>query len=89
MSIASKGPANFTLRYIHDSTSNPLPKAPPARWTGNGGITSLIGAENGIDNTWEQVVLKQLPKALQNFGRPSGNPWSQITNIVQSFLKQG
>uniref|UniRef100_A0A915Q0M6 Metalloendopeptidase n=1 Tax=Setaria digitata TaxID=48799 RepID=A0A915Q0M6_9BILA len=89
MSVALKGPANFTLRYIQDTTSNPLPKAPPARWEGHGGITGLIGAENGIDNTWEQVILKQLPRTLQTFGRPSNNLFADISRILQLFLNQG
>ncbi|VDO37254.1 unnamed protein product [Onchocerca flexuosa] len=86
MSIALKAPANFTLRYIRDSTSNPLPKAPPAQWSGQGGITGLIGAENGVDNTWEHIVLKQLPRTLQTFGRPSHNIFSDISHILQIFL---
>uniref|UniRef100_A0A8R1XVB5 Metalloendopeptidase n=1 Tax=Onchocerca volvulus TaxID=6282 RepID=A0A8R1XVB5_ONCVO len=86
MSIALKAPANFTLRYIRDSTSSPLPKAPPAQWSGQGGITGLIGAENGIDNTWEHIVLKQLPRTLQTFGRPSHNIFSDISHILQIFL---
>lgn len=66
-----------------------MPKAPPAQWTGGGGLTSLIGAENGVDNTWEQIVLKNLPRALQSFGRSSANPFSEIARIVQSFIRQG
>ncbi|KAL3981598.1 Astacin (Peptidase M12A) family protein [Acanthocheilonema viteae] len=85
ISIALKAPANFTLRYIRD----PLPKAPPARWKGHGGITGLIGAENGIDNTWEHVVLKELPRTLQTFGRPSNNLLSDVSRILQLFLNQG
>ncbi|VDN04510.1 unnamed protein product [Thelazia callipaeda] len=87
ISVALKGPASFTLRYIQDSASNALPKAPPARWNGNGGLTALIGAENGIDNTWEQIMLKQLPKVFQNFGRPSTNPLIDISRIVQLLFR--
>ncbi|MCP9266235.1 Metalloendopeptidase [Dirofilaria immitis] len=86
MSIALKAPANFTLRYIRDSTSNPLPRAPPAQWSGQGGLTGLIGAENGIDNTWEHIVLKQLPRTLQNFGQPSKNLFADISHILQLFF---
>uniref|UniRef100_A0A1I7VJ96 ADH_N_2 domain-containing protein n=1 Tax=Loa loa TaxID=7209 RepID=A0A1I7VJ96_LOALO len=69
-------------------TSNPLPKPPPAQWKGYGGITGLIGAENGIDNTWERVVLKELPRTLQTFGRPSKNLFSDISRILQMFFNQ-
>ncbi|EJW73153.1 hypothetical protein WUBG_15939 [Wuchereria bancrofti] len=88
ISVALKAPANFTLRYIQDTTSNPLPKAPPAQWKGYGGITGLIGAENGIDNTWERVILKELPRTLQTFGRPTSNLFSDISRILQIFLIQ-
>ncbi|VIO86037.1 Uncharacterized protein BM_BM8506 [Brugia malayi] len=86
ISVALKAPANFTLRYIQDTTSNPLPKAPPAQWKGYGGITGLIGAENGIDNTWERVILKELPRTLQTFGRPTSNLFSDISRILQIFF---
>ncbi|CAB3400954.1 unnamed protein product [Caenorhabditis bovis] len=63
-SISVVAPANFTMRFIIDSASNVPP--PPAPWEGNGGLTGLLGAnEVGIDNTFEQVVLKDLPRALQ------------------------
>uniref|UniRef100_A0A0M3HUA2 Secreted protein n=1 Tax=Ascaris lumbricoides TaxID=6252 RepID=A0A0M3HUA2_ASCLU len=79
----------FSLSVAEDeriySTTNPLPKPPPAQWNG-GGLTALIAAENGIDNTWEQYVMKQLPNTLRNFGHPARNPWSSIQHIVLSFL---
>ncbi|VDN51487.1 unnamed protein product [Dracunculus medinensis] len=77
ISISIKNPSYFTLRYITDSLLTPVPKPPPDRWNG-GGITALIGAENGIDNSWEHFILKQLPDVLKKIGRPSNNPWSTI-----------
>lgn len=71
-----------------DSTSNPLPKPPPAQWGGHGGITGLIGAENGVDNTWESVILKELPRTFQTFGQPTKNIFSDISRILQLFFNQ-
>ncbi|VDM46611.1 unnamed protein product [Toxocara canis] len=85
ISSAKKRPAEFVLRYIADPSSGALPKPPPAQWNG-GGLTALIGAENGVDSTWEQYLIKQLPNTLRNSGRLSQNPWSNIDRIVQSFI---
>ncbi|VDK17574.1 unnamed protein product [Anisakis simplex] len=85
ISNAQKAPAEFELRYIAASARSALPKPPPAQWNG-GGLTALIGAENGIDSTLEQYVIKQLPNTLRNFGRTRGNPWTGIENIVKSLL---
>ncbi|CAD6185529.1 unnamed protein product [Caenorhabditis auriculariae] len=63
-SISKLSPSNFTVRFILDSAS--ALKPPPAAWEGNGGLTGLLGAnEAGFDNTFEHVVLKDLPRALK------------------------
>ncbi|MFH4975621.1 hypothetical protein AB6A40_002330 [Gnathostoma spinigerum] len=88
ISSATTAPSSFSLRYILDSPDIALPKAPPARWNGGGGLTSLIGAENGIDNTFEQFILKELPRTFRSFGRSShSDPFHLINNFLKSFLK--
>lgn len=83
-SISTEGPANFTIRFITDSASNLPP--PPAAWEGHGGLTGLLGAnEAGIDNTFEHVVLKDLPRALQrNRGAPIGSLFSLLDTFFRS-----
>ncbi|CAI5456407.1 unnamed protein product [Caenorhabditis angaria] len=83
-SISQVAPANFTIRFILDSASHVPP--PPAAWEGNGGLTGLWGAnEVGIDNTLEQVVLKDLPRVLQNSrGKPS---IGSFFSLLDTFLK--
>ncbi|PAV58151.1 hypothetical protein WR25_11777 [Diploscapter pachys] len=82
-SVSNDAPANFTIRYILESASNVAP--PPAEWGGHGGLTGLLGAnEIGIDNTLENVVLKDLPRALQS---SRGAPIGSIFSLLDSFLK--
>ncbi|KAK0397238.1 hypothetical protein QR680_002042 [Steinernema hermaphroditum] len=83
-SNAQKAPANFTVRYVLDQQV--LPKAPPAAWEGGGGLTSLLGSESGIDNTFEKYIFKDLPAAFRNM-RPNGKPLDTINTIVTSFLR--
>ncbi|GMT35897.1 hypothetical protein PFISCL1PPCAC_27194, partial [Pristionchus fissidentatus] len=80
-SVAVEKPSNFTIRYILDSSAG-LPKPPPAAWEGAGGLTSLIGSEAGIDNTFEKYVLTQLPNVLHTTSAQVPN----IMNLIQAFL---
>ncbi|GMT06834.1 hypothetical protein PENTCL1PPCAC_29008, partial [Pristionchus entomophagus] len=80
-SVAVERPANFTIRYILDSSAG-LPKPPPAAWEGAGGLTSLLGSEAGIDNTFEKYVLTQLPNVLHTTSAQVPN----IMNLIQAFL---
>uniref|UniRef100_A0A0N5AFE9 Metalloendopeptidase n=1 Tax=Syphacia muris TaxID=451379 RepID=A0A0N5AFE9_9BILA len=87
MSRSSSAPSEFELRYITAAATENLPKAPLAQWNGNGGITGLIAAENGVDGTIEQYLLKRLPNALRNFGGLSRNPILGIGEVIRGFLQ--
>lgn len=76
-SVSTSKPSNFTVRYILGLSRNKylndfylsdqenIPQPPPAPWEGHGGLTSLLGAnEAGIDNTFENVVLKDFPRIV-------------------------
>ena len=42
-----------------------IPKPPAAVWEGQGGLTSLLASESGIDNTFENYVVRELPNVLR------------------------
>ncbi|XGW35350.1 hypothetical protein V3C99_018953 [Haemonchus contortus] len=85
-SFSKTAPSNFTMRYILDSDSIPPP--PPAAWKGNGGLTNLLGAnEVGIDNTFETLILKDVPRVL---GRSRGGPnFASLFGLLDTFLPRG
>lgn len=85
-SVSETAPSNFTLRFIIDSDSIPPP--PPAEWKGNGGLTGLFGAnEAGIDNTFETILLKDVPRVL---GRSRGGTnVASLFGLLDSFFKRG
>ncbi|VDL76067.1 unnamed protein product [Nippostrongylus brasiliensis] len=86
-SVSKTSPSNFTLRYIIDSASIPPP--PPAEWKGNGGLTGLFGAnEAGIDNTFETILLKDVPRVIGR-SRGRGPDVASLFGLLDSFLKRG
>ncbi|KJH43801.1 CUB domain protein [Dictyocaulus viviparus] len=85
-SVSKTTPSKFSIRFIIDSDYIPTP--PPASWNGNGGLTGLLGAnEAGIDNTFETILLKDVPRFIGN--SRGGNSIASIFGIFDSFLKRG
>ncbi|KAK5964773.1 Zinc metalloproteinase [Trichostrongylus colubriformis] len=85
-SVSKTAPSNFTMRYILDSHNIPPP--PPAAWKGNGGLTNLFGAnEVGIDNTFETIILKDVPRVLGK--SRGGTNIASLFGLLDSFLPRG
>ncbi|CAJ0575065.1 unnamed protein product, partial [Mesorhabditis spiculigera] len=84
-SVAKDKQPNFSIRYILEQAY--LPKPPVANWEGQGGLTGLLGQEAGIDNTFENYLVKELPTVLRATG-PRADIGS-FFNLVDSLLRAG
>ncbi|CAJ0947005.1 unnamed protein product, partial [Mesorhabditis belari] len=64
-----------------------FPKPPLANWEGQGGLNGLLGQETGIDNTFENYVVKELPNVLRSTGGRADI--SSLFTLVDSLLRAG
>ncbi|KAJ1365522.1 Astacin (Peptidase M12A) [Parelaphostrongylus tenuis] len=73
-------------RIAESSHSEWIPTPPPAAWDGHGGLTSLLGAnEAGIDNTFETVLLKDVPRVV---GNRRSFDIASLLGVLNSFLRR-